>query len=251
MPFVDRRGLSFHTQVLGSGPPLVMIHGLLLGSMATWYFSAAPRLARTHRVLLFDLRGHGKTTRTASGYDLATMTEDLSALLADFTAEPATLVGHSWGALLALRLAITDPERARRLALVEAPLPPSRQGDVGAFLRLPLPELAGLLPATVRGEIARGGRAATSFLTRLRELSERTTLLKDLEAEGDFADEALAGVACPTLLVYGDRSRCRPTGDRLARVMENARLQLLPGGHDLPAEAGAALADTLAEWCDA
>ena len=249
MPLIRQRGLTFHTQVLGSGPPLAMLHGLLLGSMATWYFGPAARLARTHRVLLFDQRGHGRSARPPDGYDLETMTDDLACLLANFTHEPVTLVGHSWGALVALRLAIREPDRVRRLALVEAPLPPSRQGDLAAFLRLQDSDMADLLPEPLRVAIARGGRGAVNLLRRLRALAEETTLLRDLAAEEDIDDSLLARVACPTLLVYGERSGCRPTGDRLARLLPDARLVVLDGGHYLPTETGPALTETLAGWC--
>ena len=251
MPLVRQRGLTFHVQVLGaSGPPIAMLHGLLVGSLTTWYFGAAPRLARGHRVMLYDLRGHGKSERPASGYDLATMTADLDALLDDFTAEPATLVGHSFGALVALRAALARPERVRKLVLVEAPLPPSQVELLGAFLRLPYHEMATALPAPLQELIARGGRAATNFVKQIAALAQTTTLLADLAAEADLADAALAGVRCPTLLVYGARSACRATGDRLAAVLPAARLVVLPGGHFLPAEAPAALTDTIAEFCD-
>src|SRR5262245_51278412 len=121
-------GITFHTQELGTGdrPSAVMLHGLLLGTLAAWYFTAAPALARERRVLLYDLRGHGRSERTPTGYDVATMARDLSALAAAFDERPIDLVGHSFGALVALRFALDHPARVRRLVLVEAPLPPSR-----------------------------------------------------------------------------------------------------------------------------
>jgi pimeloyl-ACP methyl ester carboxylesterase len=240
MPVAKQRGLSFHTQVLGDGPPAVMLHGLLVGSLATWYFGAAPRLARKHRVLMYDLRGHGKSERPRDGYDLGSMVADLEALLDDFSSEPATLVGHSFGALVALRLAQLRPERVRRLALVEAPLPPSHAGEIAEFLARSPEAMAAALP-----EVMRGRRA----LLHIAALAGETTLLADLAAERDMTDGELARVRVPTLLVYGDRSACLPTGERLSRVLPDARLVTLPGGHFLPVEAGAALADLLEDFC--
>lgn len=251
MPLVRQRGLTFHTQVLGTGRPLVMLHGLLVGSMTTWYFGAAPRLARTHRVLLFDLRGHGKSTRPPTGYDVATMADDLTALLTQFTDGPATLIGHSWGALVALRFAFLYPERVRQLALVEAPLPPSRLKELTAFLNAPPADMVAVLPETLRLEVRHGGRNAKNFLSRLGALASYTTILADVANEPDIDDDVLSRVRCPTLLVYGDRSSCRASGERLARVMADAHLVMLPGGHYLPTESGEALSDTLASWCDA
>src|SRR5262249_25639953 len=105
---VVARSVRFHTQELGAGerPSVVMLHGLLIGSLASWYFTAAPALAERRRVLLYDLRGHGRSERTADGYDVATMASDLAELAAPFDARPIDLVGHSFGALVALRFAL-------------------------------------------------------------------------------------------------------------------------------------------------
>ena len=81
MPLETHRGLTFHVQDLGRGEgtrarartPVVMLHGLLVGSLASWYFTSAPVLAEARRVRLFDLRGHGKSGRATSGYDVPTM----------------------------------------------------------------------------------------------------------------------------------------------------------------------------------
>ena len=70
MSVVTARDLAFHVQELGSGPPVVMLHGLLVGSLASWYFTAAPALASRHRVRMYDLRGHGRSAPARTGYDL-------------------------------------------------------------------------------------------------------------------------------------------------------------------------------------
>jgi pimeloyl-ACP methyl ester carboxylesterase len=190
-------------------------------------------------VLLHDLRGHGKSELAPTGYDTATLAGDLEALLPLAGDGPVTLVGHSWGALVALRFALAHPGRVARLALVEAPLPPSSATALGGFLDLPPDEMARALPGPLRQALpTRAGRALMARLWRLRT---ETTLLADLAAEPDVDDGALAGLGCPVLLLYGDRSACRPAGDRLARVLPRARLAVLPGGHYLPVEASDAV----------
>lgn len=249
MPVVQQNGLSFHTQALGAGPPAVMLHGLLIGSMTTWYFGAAPRLARSHRVLLYDLRGHGKSARAHRGYDLATMVRDLDALLANFTGEPATLVGHSYGALTALRFAMLHPERVARLVLVEAPLPPLRLPELDHLLRRPRGEMASALPEELRRALQRGGRQALRLVDQLAFLAAESSLLADLDAEPEIGDAELAALACPLLAIYGHGSSCRPAGDRLRRLVPGAQLVLLPGGHFLPTEAAEALTHEIVRFC--
>ncbi len=256
MPFVQHNDLSFHTQVLGTGAPVCMLHGLLVGSMTTWYFTAAPRLARTHRVLLYDLRGHGRSSRPRSGYDLETMASDLEVLLESFAppdGPPVTLVGHSYGALTALRFALRHPGRIARLALVEAPIPPSQAGDLGAFISRGPEEMARALPSILSETVQRGGRAGARFIEQVRFLATETTLLDDLAQERGFdpaaQSPAAAAFRAPVLCIYGDRSSCLPAGEQIARAIPGAQLVILPGGHYLPVEASQAVADELERFC--
>jgi len=234
--------VNLHSVVLGEGPPVALIHGLLLGSLAQWYFGLGPALSPSHRVLLYDLRGHGLSEPTPSGYDLGTLADDLTRLLATHALPaPVDLVGHSYGGLVALRYALRNPGAVRRLVLVDVPLPPG-DGDLLAQATTATPEaLLDLLPAAVRDEVLAGRRRARRLVERIRALVQDTTLLADLAAEPEIDDDALAGLAMPTLCIVGERSRCRPAADRLVRVLPDARLAVVPGGHFVPVEAPAEL----------
>jgi pimeloyl-ACP methyl ester carboxylesterase len=253
MPLVQAHGHSFHVQELGDrqAPPLVLVHSLFVGSIATWYFTAAPALARIRHVVMYDLRGHGWSERTKEGYDLATMAADLEALAARFGGGPIDVAGYSYGALVALHYALQRPEHVRRLALVEAPLPPSSLQEIDAFLARTPAEMAEALPSALRASLGGGGRHIRRLLKRVSFLAHETTLIDDLRAERDISDHELARLECPLLCVYGDRSPCRPTGERLAQVVRGARLVTLPGGHDLHLAATAPLTLSLAEHFDA
>lgn len=246
MSFLQANGVRLHTTELGAGPPVVMLHGLLIGSLASWYFTAAPALARTHAVRLYDLRGHGLSDRPADGYDTSTMAADLAALIGDAPA-PVDLIGHSYGALVALAFARAHPTRVRRLALVEAPSPPATFADEHGFLTAGPDHLIAALPPGLREAIAGGRRQAARLLATLRALTYETTLLADLRAEPDLDAAALAAVTAPTLCVYGDRSSCRPAGERLAAQLPHARLAILPGGHYLHLDAKDALTALLVD----
>jgi pimeloyl-ACP methyl ester carboxylesterase len=248
MPLARVNGVTLHTHVLGDGLPLAMLHGLFVGSLASWYFTAAPVLSRSHRVLLYDLRGHGKSERALKGYDLATLAADLEGLLERFHAGPLSLVGHSYGALVALRFALDRPERVRRLALVEAPLPPSRLAEMRAFQERTPEQMADALPAAMRRTLARDGRQAARLLASLGFLISESSLLADMVAEPDLPDASLAALACPVLCVYGTESSCRDVGTRLERVIPGARLVFLKGGHFLHLDAPSALAGCLEEF---
>jgi pimeloyl-ACP methyl ester carboxylesterase len=237
-------------------PPVVMLHGLLIGSIASWYFTCAPALARERRVILFDLRGHGRSARPDSGYDVATMAGDLRGLIDALLpggAPPPDLVGHSWGALVAIEFALSHPERVGKLALVEAPLETAESDaltsvltsseDVGA-------ELLAALPPNVRSDFDPNRRRGRRRLETLARLATETTLLADIQARVVPDDATLARLTAPVLALVGDESPCRESAARLCRVLPRARRITLRGGHFLPLTAPQAVSAALLEFLD-
>lgn len=247
--FVDANAVRHHVQRMGSGPPLVMAHGLIVGSLASWYFTAAGALARSRTVWLYDLRGHGLSERAPVGYDLATLSADLAALTEEI-AEPLALAGHSYGALVCLRYALDHPGRVTRLVLVEPPLPPSQFGQFPEFLRRTPEEMLAALPPAMSDFVEQGGRRARRFIESLRFLLMESSLRADVEAEADIDDAELAKLACPALVVYGTRSACRPCGDRLQRVLPRVELEVLDGGHFLHLDAPTELSARMESFLD-
>jgi len=271
--FVEANGLTFHVQELGEGPPVAMIHGMFLGNLASWYFSVAPVLAADRRVFMYDLRGHGKSEKATTGYDLATLAADLHALVARFDAQPLDLVGHSYGGLVALRFAREHPERVRRLAVVEAPFPPHQIEENRAVLSLDPDDMLKLTdPETLRGSIAEAGhdpdalldrllppgmkdtvlgskRRLRSFFRGLHFLTTETTIGEDVKLESDLTADSLTSIRCPVLCIYGETSSCRDAGARLEAALPDAELKIMPCGHyilgERPLELAAILRDFL------
>jgi pimeloyl-ACP methyl ester carboxylesterase len=239
--------LRLHTVDLGAGPSLVMLHGLVVGNLASWYFTAAPALAERFRVRLYDLRGHGRSERAATGYDLETMTDDLESVVGDLP-DPLVLVGHSYGALVALRFAERHPARVARLALVEAPLLAGHADDLLGFLKRPGDAMVGALPEDLQAALASGGRRGRRLLEGLTALATETSLLRDLAATHPPPDDSIAGLGCPVLAVYGTESGCRPGADRLRALLPHARVEEIAGGHYLPVQAPGPLTALLVEF---
>src|SRR5690349_12387575 len=100
----------------GRGEPLVLVHGLADDHRA-WRRSL-PELMLRHRVVLYDLRGHGETTLGKPDGTLRQLGEDLVALLDALEIERARIAGFSLGGTVAMRAAIDHPERVDRLVLV-------------------------------------------------------------------------------------------------------------------------------------
>jgi pimeloyl-ACP methyl ester carboxylesterase len=115
-------GIRLHARDWGgSGQPVLLLHGL--ASNARIWDGVASRLAGAGlRVVALDLRGHGASDQPGSGYDFGRVVRDLDAALAGLALERPVLVGHSWGAHVALQYAADRPGAAAGLALVDGAL---------------------------------------------------------------------------------------------------------------------------------
>ena len=112
-------GVGLHARDWGGdGTPVVLLHGL--ASNARIWDGVAQRLAGAGmRVVALDQRGHGESEQPASGYDFATVGRDLAAALDALGLARPVLVGHSWGANVALQYAAERSEAVAGLVLVD------------------------------------------------------------------------------------------------------------------------------------
>lgn len=117
----DAGSLRFHLVEGGSGDPVLMMHGWPQHFWCWRY--VAPALAERFQVICPDLRGFGWTDVPAHGHNPETYATDALALLDALEIERAWLVGHDWGALASLLLAIQHPERVRGVLAMNIALP--------------------------------------------------------------------------------------------------------------------------------
>jgi pimeloyl-ACP methyl ester carboxylesterase len=114
-------GLWLHYAACGSGPLVLLLHGF----PEFWYSwrHQLPALGARFHAVAPDLRGYNLSDRPDSGYDVATLCDDLRALIEAFGERQAVVVGHDWGGVLAWLFAIRYPDYVLRLAIVNAPHP--------------------------------------------------------------------------------------------------------------------------------
>ena len=99
----------------GSGPPLLLVHGLMVtGEM---FAHVADRFGSRHRVIVPDLRGHGRSRELRPPYSVAQLASDLTRLLDRLGIESAAVLGYSQGGAVAQQLALDYPSRCDRLVL--------------------------------------------------------------------------------------------------------------------------------------
>ena len=263
-------GQRISYRVAGSGPLLVLLHGIA-GTSATWD-DVAPWLSTTHTVLAPDLLGHGDSCKPEGDYSLGAYSNVLRDLLEVLGYERGTIIGHSLGGGIALQLAYQYPERCERLVLVSS-------GGLGrelhALLRAAaLPGAGVVLPwlcvagrASV-GRLVHGlGRLGLRASADLEETWQSFVSLEEAEARRAFlctvrglidlggqrisaADRLYLAAGVPTLIVWGGRDPLIPVqhGREAHARMPGSRLEILEkAGHfphrDAPREFAATLLD--------
>jgi 3-oxoadipate enol-lactonase len=109
---------EFFVRELGEpdAPPIVLIHGWLYDSFATWH-RVAPELALTHRVVMPDLRNHGKSDRIRTRFEIADAADELAIVLDTLDLVDVPMVGYSMGGMVAQEFALRHPGVANRLVL--------------------------------------------------------------------------------------------------------------------------------------
>jgi pimeloyl-ACP methyl ester carboxylesterase len=105
--------IQMYYAVYGEGEPVLLIHGGL-GNADAWGFQV-PELAKSHKVIVADSRGHGRSTRSEKPFGYQLMADDYLALLDHLGIDQVALVGWSDGGIIGLDIAIRHPERLSRL----------------------------------------------------------------------------------------------------------------------------------------
>jgi pimeloyl-ACP methyl ester carboxylesterase len=119
--FVTVRGVRLHVAEAGSGDPVLLLHGF----PQHWYAwrHVVPLLAGQHRLICPDWRGFGWSQAPARGYDTASRSADVLALMDALGLRRVRLVGHDWGAHPAFRVALQAPGRVSHLLALNAAHP--------------------------------------------------------------------------------------------------------------------------------
>ena len=156
-------GLRIHVRNWGGqGQPVALLHGLA-STCRIWDF-VAPILAHDFAVIALDQRGHGDSGKPEDGYDFASVGRDVSALLAGRGIERPILVGHSWGADVALELAVAQPGLLRGIVFVDGgTIDASARYDTleNALEQMAPPDFSGVTPRQFMERVRAGGQWAT------------------------------------------------------------------------------------------
>jgi 2-hydroxymuconate-semialdehyde hydrolase len=242
-------------QIVGEGPPVLLVHGIP-GSSGSWVEVVPGLVEAGHQVLVPDLLGFGASSRprTVEGLWLGAQSRALEAALEALVEGPALVVGHDYGAPISVALTQRAPARVSGLVLAS--------GNLFTDTPIPLPLRSLRLPflgaiaarAALSGPSLRlmlwfgSGRPRPALDARVYVGDRRqqaairaifTTALRELESRYAEVEETLPTLGKPVVILWGDRDPffSLEEGRRAAAAIPGAELRVAEGaGHFLPAE---------------
>jgi pimeloyl-ACP methyl ester carboxylesterase len=242
-------------RIAGSGPPVLLIHGI--GDSSDSWRPILSELAKHHTVIVPDLLGHGRSEKPRADYSVAAYANGMRDLLSVLEVDQVTVVGHSLGGGVAAQFAYQFPERCQRLVLVGS-------GGIGRtvspLLRLAaipgvelLMPLFGLPPVRtvsrwgadllrqLHTALGRDAEEVLAVFDALPDTDARRAILRTLRSGVDWRgqvitmlDRAYLAEGIPTLLIWGRRDAIIPLGHgRLAHAaMPGSELEIFDeAGH--------------------
>lgn len=212
-------------KIVGSGEPIVLVHGFASTHIANWvepgWVDALVGAGR--QVILFDLRGHGESEKLFgdADYDRTAMADDIAALLTHLGISSADVMGYSLGAMLTLRFARLHGDMCKRAILA----------GVGAHFLLPgsngTAVVDALLADDPRASKNAVGRAFRAFADKNKQNRQALATCYNVPRE-PLDPEKLKEATCPILVVAGDRDELAGAPEGLANLLPKGEAVSIP-----------------------
>jgi pimeloyl-ACP methyl ester carboxylesterase len=221
MPHANNQGVRIHYQVIGQGPPLVLLHWFS-GDIMHWHeLGYVEKLQNEHRLILVDARGHGASDKPheLDDYALDRMLSDVTAVLDDLHIEKANYVGYSMGGWIGFGMARYAAHRLNSLVIGGAHPYETDNEQVRELLRVGLEAWL----ATIENR----GIYSPAALARMRK-NDAKALLAVMQDRPDISN-ILPGMTMPCLLYAGSGDNRHELVERCAKEIANAAFVTLPG----------------------
>jgi pimeloyl-ACP methyl ester carboxylesterase len=227
MPTVPINGFDMYYEARGEGEPLLLLHGGL-GIGADWRH-VFPTDPDGFRVIVPDLRGHGRSTNPAGAFTFRQCAADVLALLDHLGGARVKAVGMSMGAKTLLHVATREPDRVAAMVLVSATpyFPAQVRGPMAAFTREAYWSLSEAEREAMRARHPRGDEQILGLYDMTRSFA---TSYDDMA----FTPPLLATITARTLVVHGDRDPLYPVAMavEIFEAVPGAALWVVPkAGH--------------------
>ncbi|ROL63727.1 3-oxoadipate enol-lactonase [Pseudomonas chlororaphis] len=234
MAYFEYEGCTLHYEEYGQGTPLLLVHGL--GSSTLDWEKQIADLAPHYRLIVPDVRGHGRSDKPRERYSIPGFSADMVALIEHLNLGPVHFVGLSMGGMIGFQLAVDQPHLLKSLCIVNsAPEVKVRNAkDVGQWFKRW--SLARLLSLSTLGKALGNNLFPKPEQAELRQKmaerwakNDKRAYLASFDAiVGWGVQERLSRVTCPTLIVSADRDYT-PVALKQAYVKQlpNARLVVI------------------------
>jgi pimeloyl-ACP methyl ester carboxylesterase len=193
--------VELHYSIQGSGAPLVMLHGGV--NPSEMFGQTLTDMAKTHRVIAIQMRGHGLSSDTDGSWTYEQMADDVAAVLGKVGVGKADFMGYSMGAGVAIQTAIRHPEIVNRLVLVSPTI--ATNGEY--------PEIRASFDGMAQMADAIGSNIAKSPLAALYPKRDWAIVMRKTGEMNRAAHDwsaAFAKIAGPVLMVFADADSIRP-----------------------------------------
>ena len=227
------------TVIDGSGPPVILIHGMGLNlNMWEWQL---PALTPHFQVVRYDLLGHGDSDKTIKRYEMDDLVDQIVQLMDALGLERCALAGFSLGGMIGRAFAIAHPDRISALAILNSAHDRTAEQRAGMMSRLETAIEAGLKETT---EIALARWFNNEFTAKRPDVIDKIRqwmmandpavypLIYRILAEGDLPlVRPISEITCPTLALSCelDDGNSPAMAERMAELMPNARAVTIPG----------------------
>jgi pimeloyl-ACP methyl ester carboxylesterase len=238
MPFATHRGVTIHFNHYGDGTPLLLFSETACAG-DIWNRYQVLEFSRDHRVITHDYRGTGRSSRPTAQYGCADFVDDAAAILDQLGCGPANLLGHSMGGRVALLMALTYPEKVKKLIVASSG--PGVAGAPPIPFKMCKEMVEWGYENYVREHTLEVGWTA-EYIEQHRDRVEAflAVRMNNLPTLEDYLRHVVARQACdvsprvrelehPTLVIVGDQDHGSATGVS-HRAASEALAQALPHG---------------------
>lgn len=255
MPFLkvgveNASDISIYYEDLGSGRPVVLVHGWPLDG-ASWERQTSMLLAAGFRVITYDRRGFGRSDKPSEGYDFNTMTADLAKLIEKLDLRSVALVGFSMGGgEVARYLGKYGDERVSQVCFMSSIVPALKKTtengegiDPSVFETMKknmIEDRFAFLTAFTHQfynkSLLSGTHVSDEVVQHAANVAGRSSygaMLQCVDAWLEDFRGDLATIKIPTLVIHGDADKVLPieaTGERTAKLIPGAQLHVVAGG---------------------
>lgn len=263
MAFLNIEGGEIYYQITGQGNKwLVLIHGAWASH--AWWKEQVPALLQEHRVLCFDLRGHGQSSALPPNFSIPGFVRDLKILLQKVGIEEAGFIGWSLGGIISMEYCLSHPQVLKKLILIATrsrrqPLLKKRiwwsylRAQLNLMINLSAPRrfnrqeesfpdekqvIEEEIEKLFTGPISQEVKEWIKDQLRNYSINNYWQIAKDLWS-WEISEEKLKKIIAPTLLLVGEKDQITPPAfaQSLHQAIPNSSLIIIKGaGHLLPLE---------------